>query len=216
MRGGSTLRGTIASGHGEVVCGSLREGLLLRAHISGDGGNVNRGTVLDHKGRRWVCLFEVDRYWFAAPLLVDSSDALASLRRPTPEQAEREQLQASISTGVTAVDTLAPIGRGQSMLFFGSEGTGKSSLASEIMEHSLHMGSFDKVNVLRAVGGGETLAKTLCDVRCECCLGSSSLCTVTHFCLQDTLCSPCTQREHLRTGTKAAQTPHFALEYARL
>jgi len=67
------------------------------------------------------------------------------LRQATPTQAERAQLSEGISTGISALDVLAPIGRGQSLLICGSQGAGKTTLTSDIIERILSSGMCDKV-----------------------------------------------------------------------
>jgi len=125
-----------------------------------------RGALVEHEGLTWACIFQVSHYWFATPLgegaqaarwlghygepggqaAVTTSDAVVRcLMRATPTQAERAQLQDGIFTGVAAVDVLAPIGRGQSMLLCGPRESGKSVLACEIIEQGLTLDLFDKV-----------------------------------------------------------------------
>lgn len=70
---------------------------------------------------------------------------LECLRKATPTQAERAQLSDGVSTGISALDVLAPIGRGQSLLVCGSQGSGKTTLTCDIIEKLLSSSSFDKV-----------------------------------------------------------------------
>jgi len=67
------------------------------------------------------------------------------LSTPTPVQSERVQLSEGLRTGLAVVDTLAPVGRGQSMLIWGAEGTGKSTLARDLLETALVSNSVDMV-----------------------------------------------------------------------
>eukprot|EP00913_Durusdinium_trenchii_P026516 g24877.t1 len=143
--------------HPEVVQ-SLPEGLLVSsspASSSKASSVPSRGSVLEHEGSFWVNVFEVDKYWFASPLpgsagkgakarwtgleegSIDVVKLVQCLKRPTPLQAERAQLSTGLNSGVLAVDVLAPIGAGQSMLICGPEGAGKSTLASQVMEQVL-------------------------------------------------------------------------------
>eukprot|EP00930_Biecheleria_cincta_P040481 TRINITY_DN27736_c0_g1_i1.p1 TRINITY_DN27736_c0_g1~~TRINITY_DN27736_c0_g1_i1.p1 ORF type:complete len:645 (+),score=156.51 TRINITY_DN27736_c0_g1_i1:42-1976(+) len=135
-----------------------------------------RGTVFEHEGTSWVLVFEVDRYWYAAPMGTGTdrvdllrpgevrnsissspssgsrddggaavSSVSACLQRPTPVQAERALLTHGLPSGVMAVDVLAPVGLGQSMLICGPQGAGKSTLAGQVLNHALNTGRVDKV-----------------------------------------------------------------------
>jgi len=126
-----------------------------------------RGLAVSHGGMQWICVFQIDQYWFAVPLdggkleaqwhgqsgegsELRRSDAELEaishcLRQATPTQAERAQLSHAVSTGISAVDVLAPIGRGQSMLICGDTASGKSTLACDIIEKLLALNLFDKV-----------------------------------------------------------------------
>mmetsp|Transcript_46425 Transcript_46425/g.92122 ORF Transcript_46425/g.92122 Transcript_46425/m.92122 type:complete len:635 (-) Transcript_46425:109-2013(-) len=154
--------------------GSADEGLLMLTIPvrASDGAStekplvLGRGTLVEHEGVTWACIFQVSNYWFATPLDKDAQAArwfgnhgepggeagvttydavVGCLTRATPTQAERAQLQEGILTGVAAVDVLAPIGRGQSMLLCGPRESGKSALACEIIEQVLTLDLFDKV-----------------------------------------------------------------------
>ncbi|CAE7392610.1 atpA [Symbiodinium natans] len=61
------------------------------------------------------------------------------------DEAERAQLSQGLSSGILAVDVLAPIGIGQSMLICGPKDTGKSTLANQVVEHALAGRQVDKV-----------------------------------------------------------------------
>lgn len=146
--------------------GGVDEGLLMLTVSAQDSEEVSterplvlgRGTSVEHEGVTWACVFQVSHYWFATPLgkgsqaarwlghhAEPSEAAVSCLTRATPTQAERLKLQDGIFTGVTAVDVLAPIGRGQSLLLCGPRESGKSVLACEIMEQVLMLDLFDKV-----------------------------------------------------------------------
>ncbi len=49
----------------------------------------------------------------------------------SPNMEDREQINAALFTGVAAVDTLTPLGRGQSILLAGLRGSGKVDLMVE-------------------------------------------------------------------------------------
>jgi F-type H+-transporting ATPase subunit alpha len=53
------------------------------------------------------------------------------LLHKSPNMEDRGQINESLFTGVAAVDTLAPLGRGQSMLLTGLAGSGKRDLMLE-------------------------------------------------------------------------------------
>jgi len=155
-----------------VLRGSEEDGLLMLmdpgGELAGSGAHklLERGDVVRHNGGRWVCTFQLDKFWFASPVdslpaqfqsrwsghladlvngLCDFDAAVHALQGATPTQAERAALSEGISTGLIAVDVLAPIGRGQSMLICGANMTGKSTIASEIIHNALERNQFDKV-----------------------------------------------------------------------
>lgn len=158
-----------------VVRGGIQEGLLmLTLPVQFASANpattlpaLARGMTVQHGGMQWICVFPIDQYWFAVPVdggkleaqWYGQSDERSELRRSdaeveaiahclrqaTPTQAERAQLSDAISTGISAVDVLAPVGRGQSMLICGGSASGKSTLACDIIEKLLALNSFDKV-----------------------------------------------------------------------
>ena len=53
---------------------------------------------------------------------------MVALFATPPSQAELREIDSSLHTGTLAIDTLTPIGRGQSMMLFGEAGTGKSAI----------------------------------------------------------------------------------------
>lgn len=132
-------------------------------------GQLSRGCVVLRGDMLWACLFDVDRYWFAVPIQRvlnltptgarkwlgnteemksnhrDIRHAVAAMRRATPTQEVRDLLQHNVPTGVIAVEVLAPIGQGQSMLICGPRGTGKSSLMRDIIESALLSNRFGSV-----------------------------------------------------------------------
>ncbi len=50
-----------------------------------------------------------------------------------PLQADLKPIESSLHTGIAAIDALAPIGRGQSMLVLGERGTGKSAIGADVL-----------------------------------------------------------------------------------
>jgi len=61
---------------------------------------------------------------------LDASDRWP-VERPSPGVAEREMITEPLLTGLTVVDALFPIGRGQRELIIGDRGTGKSTIATD-------------------------------------------------------------------------------------
>ncbi len=59
---------------------------------------------------------------------------------PAPGQFDRQVIRNNIHTGVTAVDSLTPFGRGQSMLVHGEKGTGKTSMGVDIVRAQHQVG----------------------------------------------------------------------------
>ena len=62
---------------------------------------------------------------------------IAPLWASVPTQSERQVISEGLPTGVTAIDALTPIGLGQSMLYTGPSGTGKSSLLRDALVTSI-------------------------------------------------------------------------------
>lgn len=70
-----------------------------------------------------------------------------SMHHDTPAAMERARITVPLASGVRAIDTLTPMGRGQRMGLFAGSGVGKSSLLSMIAR-----GSAADVNVIGLVG----------------------------------------------------------------
>lgn len=62
-----------------------------------------------------------------------AADAVWPVFNPAPLLYEREELDAQLSTGVTVVDTLFPLMRGQRMAMLGDGKSGKTTLATQIV-----------------------------------------------------------------------------------
>lgn len=98
-------------------------------------GDALRGRVLDGLGRP-----------------IDGGPALAAVGfvpvdNPAPHPLERGRVDAPLSLGVRALDTLVPCGRGQRLGIFAGSGVGKSSLLSMIAR-----GTEAQVSVIALVG----------------------------------------------------------------
>lgn len=59
------------------------------------------------------------------------ADHLWPVERPAPPISDREEVTEPLLTGLTMVDALFPIGRGQRQLILGDRGTGKSTIAMD-------------------------------------------------------------------------------------
>ncbi|MBD3273377.1 F0F1 ATP synthase subunit alpha [Candidatus Dependentiae bacterium] len=57
------------------------------------------------------------------------------IEKVAPGIVEREPIDSSLETGVTVIDSLIPIGRGQRELLIGNRSTGKTSMALDIILH---------------------------------------------------------------------------------
>lgn len=71
------------------------------------------------------------------------------LHREAPQISERSYIRRPLYTGVLAIDAMFPIGRGQRELLLGDQGTGKTSLALDIL---LRQTSTGVVGIYVAVG----------------------------------------------------------------
>ena len=58
-----------------------------------------------------------------------NSDKKRMVEFPAPGIADRQKVEQSLQTGITAIDAMTPIGRGQRHLIIGDRGTGKTSIA---------------------------------------------------------------------------------------
>ena len=59
-----------------------------------------------------------------------------------PVAGSTETLTRGLHTGITAVDALTPMGKGQSMLVFGGEGLGRTELALDAVQVPLDRHTF--------------------------------------------------------------------------
>ncbi len=69
------------------------------------------------------------------------------LYQPPPGPLEREQIREPLVTGIRAIDSLLPCGRGQRIGIFGGSGVGKSTLLGSMAKHSQA-----DVNVIALIG----------------------------------------------------------------
>ena len=56
--------------------------------------------------------------------------------RPPVSPTDREHIAEPITTGIRAIDTLMPCGKGQRMGLFGGSGVGKSTLLGAMAKHN--------------------------------------------------------------------------------
>ena len=99
------------------------------ARFEGSEAAVVGGDARLEVGFGWH-LFGRALDWRGAPLdgrpPPDRAAPVAAFGAP-PLQADLKPIESSLHTGIAAIDTLAPIGRGQSMLVLGERGTGRRS-----------------------------------------------------------------------------------------
>jgi flagellum-specific ATP synthase len=69
------------------------------------------------------------------------------LYRPAPGPLEREHISGALVTGIRAIDSLLPCGKGQRIGIFGGSGVGKSTLLGAMAKHSTA-----DVNVIALIG----------------------------------------------------------------
>lgn len=69
------------------------------------------------------------------------AEAQWPLERPAPGIAERQPVTEPLFTGLTVIDALFPIGRGQRQLILGDRGTGKSTIATDAVIHQKQHGT---------------------------------------------------------------------------
>ena len=75
--------------------------------------------------------------------------AVAPIERPAPGIVERELVSRPLATGITAVDAMLPVGRGQRELIVGDRKTGKTALAVDAI---LNQAGSDVICVYAAIG----------------------------------------------------------------
>ncbi|MGN6090112.1 MAG: FliI/YscN family ATPase, partial [Actinomycetales bacterium] len=134
--GSVTAAGLSCTPLGELT--GIRGGARVSAtgrQLSVPVGDALRGRVLDGLGRP-----------------IDGGPALAGVGfvpvdNPAPHPLERGRVDAPLSLGVRALDTLVPCGRGQRLGIFAGSGVGKSSLLSMIAR-----GTEAQVSVIALVG----------------------------------------------------------------
>jgi F-type H+-transporting ATPase subunit alpha len=115
--------GARARGTGEVVHVPVGEALL--------------GRIVDPLGRPLDGLGPIE------------ARETAPIEKPAPSVVERQPVCESLHTGVTALDALLPIGRGQRELILGDRSTGKTSLAVDAI---IAQRDTDVVSVYCAIG----------------------------------------------------------------
>jgi len=94
-----------------------------------DCGNALVGRVLDGLGK------PIDAY----PMWSEENIISFAIERKAPGIIERQSVRESLLTGIKAIDSLFPIGRGQRELIIGDRQTGKTALAIDtiINQHKL-------------------------------------------------------------------------------
>ena len=92
------------------------------------------------------------------PLL--SSDKYRRLESPAPTIWQRDKVKAPLETGVKAIDSIVPIGKGQRELIIGDRGTGKTALAIDAI---LNQKGKDVVCVYVAIGQKSSTIRKIID-----------------------------------------------------
>jgi len=100
-----------------------------------DVGPALLGRVLDGFGRPLDGLGEVE------------AEASYELYKAPPNPLEREHIVEPLVTGIRAIDSLLPIGKGQRVGIFGGSGVGKSTLLGAMSRHN-----FADVSVIALIG----------------------------------------------------------------
>lgn len=77
------------------------------------------------------------------------TDAFHAIESPAPGIASRQPVDVPLETGLTAVDSLVPIGRGQRELIIGDRGTGKTAIAIDAI---LNQKGKDVICIYVAIG----------------------------------------------------------------
>lgn len=89
----------------------------------------------------------------------------APLEREAPAIIERAPVTVPLQTGVKAIDTLVPIGRGQRELIVGDRQTGKTSLAVDTL---INQRGTDVIGIYCAMGQrGTAVARVVADLRAQ-------------------------------------------------
>ena len=92
--------------------------------ITFDSSVAHGGSIVDCFGHSIGQVVEPDA----------SGDEIVQVAfNPAPGQFDRQVIRDNIHTGVTSMDALTPFGKGQSMLVFGETGTGKSTIAADVL-----------------------------------------------------------------------------------
>src|SRR6185436_14173586 len=79
------------------------------------------------------------------PLGTSESD-LRPIERPAPSVVERQPVKEPLQTGIKAIDTMIPIGRGQRELIIGDRQTGKTALLIDTILNQKSTGGGDPKN----------------------------------------------------------------------
>lgn len=86
-------------------------------------GNALLGRVINAVGKPLDSLGDI------------KTDEFYPLEKVAPGIVEREPVDSSLETGITVVDSLIPIGKGQRELVIGNRSTGKTSMVLDIIRH---------------------------------------------------------------------------------
>jgi F-type H+-transporting ATPase subunit alpha len=119
----------------ELAAGSRARGTGAVVHVPVGRGLL--GRIVDPLGRPLDGKGDVE------------AEELAPVDKPAPSVIDREPVGQTLHTGVTAIDALLPLGRGQRELILGDRATGKTSIAVDAM---IAQKDTDVVCVYAAIG----------------------------------------------------------------
>ncbi|MCR2815598.1 FliI/YscN family ATPase [Microbacterium jiangjiandongii] len=148
-----TIAGEVAAGEVDAEVVAAEEGTLRCMPLSATNGMRigARATVASGRLRVPVGPPVLGRIIDGLGRPLDGRGPLQARRvtldHDAPPVMERARIAAPLASGVRAIDTLSPMGRGQRMGLFAGSGVGKSSLLSMIAR-----GSAADVNVIALVG----------------------------------------------------------------
>ena len=125
--------------------------------ILGDDGGIREGDTVKRTGRVVsvpVGNGLIGRVVNALGAPIDGKGAIENdgfrpIERPTPGILDREPVNVPLQTGIKAIDSMIPIGRGQRELIIGDRQTGKTTLAADTI---LNQNGKDVICIYVAIG----------------------------------------------------------------
>ena len=114
------------------------------------------GQVVDGKGPL-----------FSAQSGQGSKPARAYLEHPAPSVLDRESVNTPLHTGIKAIDSMIPIGRGQRELIIGDRQTGKTAIALDVIINQIQESSTPPICIYVAIGQKESKVAKIIENLCE-------------------------------------------------